>query len=109
MTNNQDAYVEQLAELLSDLRNPDEVQEFLQAFLSKTELQTLSKRLEIIRLLSQQAAYQEIQKQLKVSSATVAGAASFLETAIAKKILYHISVAQWATSWSKKVTKFISR
>jgi len=109
MTNTDtDKLLSQFSELLADLHDPDDVAAFFQQFLSESEVQAITKRLEIVRLLSQNASYHDIQEELKVSSATVASAAAFLETDIAKKIMYHVSIARWADKWSQKLSSFIS-
>lgn len=63
--------LEQFVTLLCDIDHPQEMKEFLQLFLSKTEISVLSKRLATIVLLDQGKSYEEIIKLLHISSATI--------------------------------------
>lgn len=57
---------------LTNLNKKEEVAEFLTDLLSPQELEMLSKRLEIARLLIQENTYQTIKAKLKVSDNTIA-------------------------------------
>lgn len=65
----------QLAQLIADLKKPEEIYEFLGTFLTEAELSMFARRLEIIRRLEENESYLTIQRELKVSSATVAAVA----------------------------------
>lgn len=60
------------------IRSPEDVALFIQDLFTKTEVQFLSKRLRIAKLLLQDKTYEEIEKELHVSHGTVAKVASWL-------------------------------
>ena len=61
-----------LWQLITDLKNPKEVELVWSDLLSKTELTTVAKRLAVAYWLSKKRSYENIKQNLKVSSATVA-------------------------------------
>lgn len=95
-----------LATLLSDIKNPNEMREFLESFLSENEFIGLSKRITIIKLLAKGFSYEQIQKDLNVSSATVSSAASFEDDKVLAKIIQKFEVDDWASNLAKKIIKF---
>lgn len=90
-------------QLLADFKNKQEARVFCQDFLTDSELNTLSNRLEIIKLLNQGVSYAEINKKLKVSSATIASTAQLLEKPGSKLALEKINLDSWAEKMIKKV------
>ena len=96
-------------QLLADLKNPLDIQRFLEAFLTKAELQMLTKRLAISHLLNQNVPYNEIKKRLAVSSATIATVQSLMK----KKpqdftlALKDLEADKWASETSKKIADFL--
>ncbi|MDP3888592.1 MAG: YerC/YecD family TrpR-related protein [bacterium] len=60
-----------LFKVISDLKNPQEIQEFFQDFLSPVEQLMLAKRLSIAVLLSKGYDYASIRKVLRVSPPTI--------------------------------------
>lgn len=60
------------------IRSPEEVALFVQDLFTKTEVQFLSKRLRIAKLLLQDTTYEQIGKELHASHGTVAKVASWL-------------------------------
>jgi uncharacterized protein YerC len=63
---------EVLQETISDLKNPEEIEDFLHDFLSPVEKIMLAKRLSIAVLLNKGYSYESIGKILKVSPPTIA-------------------------------------
>lgn len=66
-------------ELVADIKKPQDVQTFLDEFLSPTEKVMLAKRMAIVILLSTGHDYRAISSMLKVSTSTVAKFALFLK------------------------------
>jgi len=95
------------ATLLADIKNPNEMNEFLDSFLKETEFLGLSKRTAIIRLLSKGYPYEFIQKTLNVSSATVSSTTNFKNDKVLAKILQKFEIDDWAGKIAKKIIKFI--
>lgn len=97
----------QLATLLADLDRPTDVENFLEDFLSETELSVLTKRLGILWLLDKGLSYQEIAEELKVSSATIASIAQVKEKKGVQVVLQLINrhsqlVARIQKWWPKR-------
>lgn len=78
----------ELADAILKLRSKDEILEFINGILSNKEVQNISNRWEIVKLLSQNKAYLDIQRQTGASSATVAKISDALKSNSSfKKIL----------------------
>ncbi|MBI2607513.1 MAG: helix-turn-helix domain-containing protein [Candidatus Doudnabacteria bacterium] len=63
--------IDQLWRGFASLKDKDEVHEFLHDLLSRTEIQMLAKRLEVVRLLNEGWKYEEIKNRLNISEATI--------------------------------------
>lgn len=68
-----------LYSVLSDMRNPMEIEKFLSDVLSETEKTVLAKRLGIVYYLNKNRSYEVIREDLKVSSATIANVQRLME------------------------------
>ncbi len=99
LTHSTDAEITiQFATLIADLKNPVESEQFLQDFLTPTELSVLAKRLAIFKMLKKQHSYQTIQDTLKVSSATVSSVAEFKQSLGARIANQKLTGEEWARS-----------
>jgi uncharacterized protein YerC len=96
----------EFATLLTDIKNPNEMIEFLDSFLKENEFLGLSKRASVIRLLSKGCSYEMVQKTLNVSSATVSSIANFGNEKILAKIIQKFEVDDWAGRLAKKIIGF---
>jgi uncharacterized protein YerC len=92
-------------QLLSEIRTPKEAHQFCEAFFSPSEMSMLMKRLGIAYELEENKPYLEIQKELNVSSATIATVAMRLHLPGYKKALSLLHTAFWAKNWSKKLLR----
>lgn len=95
-----------LHQMIADLKNPAEVEEFLKAFLSETEHSALAKRIAVLYWLDKGRGYNNIHDNLKVSSATVATINSITNTKGAQIVLQKIKAEEWATQWAEKIKSF---
>ena len=102
----QQKIIQQFITLLSDLRHPDECQAFFESFLTKTEQNVFTKRLGITWMLHQGRSYEEIKKQLKVSSATISSVAGQMNGEGAQLIVNKLRVDDWAERWATKIMGF---
>lgn len=100
---------EDLAILLSDLKKPTVVLEFLSAFLTNTELLVLAKRLAILKRLHENNSYEQIQKDLSVSSATISSVAQIRDSHVSDKIMNTLSLHTWAETTAEKIRIWLSR
>lgn len=92
-------------QVVSDLRDPEEVKAFFEDVLTETERTALAKRLAIAHYLAKKRSYDNIKEILKVSSATIAAVAEQMGKggqgfSIA---LQKIRAEEWAESWTKKI------
>ena len=95
-----------LYKVVADLKQEDEVSLFFKSFLSKSELEIITRRIGIIYLLHRKKSYSYIKENLAVSSATVAGIARQLKLKSKsglKIALDKIEAEQWADKWVKKI------
>jgi uncharacterized protein YerC len=96
----EEAIKEQFARLLADLKKPEDIHEFLQTLLTETEYSMLARRIEVLRRLHGKEPYAKIQKELAVSSATVAAVAQLLELEFMQMVLKKLDkVSKKAGGW----------
>jgi len=98
-------------QLLADLKNKEDVAIFLRDFLTPTEYQALVKRLAAALYLDKNRPWKQIQKTLKVSSATVAKTQEMMDKksegfAIAFSF---IKAEQWAGDLAEKISKTMKK
>ena len=81
--------IQTISKVLSKLNSDKEVFEFLNEVLTKSELETLSKRWRILKMLKNSSTQREIASELKVSLCKVTRGAKILknQNAIVKKFL----------------------
>jgi len=100
-----------LAQVIADIRDKDQALQFLQDFLTNTELIALTKRLAVALALDKKTSYETIKKQLQVSSATIAS----VQSAMQKQpkgfeiILRLAKAEEFADKWSQKVANLLSK
>jgi TrpR-related protein YerC/YecD len=91
-------------QVISDLKNPEEVKIFFEDILGEAELTALAKRLAIAHYLDKGRSYQNIRETLKVSSATIASVDRMIKKSPGLKIaLKKIEADQWAEKWAGKI------
>ncbi|MBI2267982.1 MAG: hypothetical protein HYU80_00875 [Candidatus Blackburnbacteria bacterium] len=99
-----------LHELIADLKTPEEIGLLLEAFLSKSEHETMAKRLAIAYWLDKGRGYNNIRTNLKVSSATVASVQETMKKHKGARLaLQHIKADEWAKVWAERIKKFTKR
>ena len=81
--------IETISKALSKLNSSKEIFDFLNEVLTKSELETLSKRWRILKMLKNSSTQREIASELKVSLCKVTRGAKILknQNAIVKKFL----------------------
>ena len=100
---------EELAILLADLKKPDLVLEFLSTFLTETELLVLAKRLAILKRLHDNYSYEQIQKDLSVSSATISTVAQMKDKPVSERIVNALVVHDWAEHTAKRLREWFAK
>lgn len=100
---------EELAVLLADLKKPALILEFLSTFLSSTELTVLAKRLAILKRLHENYSYEQIQKDLAVSSATISSVSQIKDSEASTRVINMLSVHDWASDAADKIRTWLAK
>ena len=94
-------------QVIADINNPKEAEEFLKDFLTKTELEVLTKRLGAAYYLKKNQDYNLIRKNLAISSTTVAAIKNQMFKKGFQLALKKIEAEEWATRWAQKIGKIM--
>ncbi len=97
------------SQVLADIKSADEMDNLLIDFLTEGEYEILSKRLAIAYWLKKGRSYDNIKRNLKVSSATIATIQNEMKKEGFQKALKMIEAEEWATQWAEKIQKFIKK
>ena len=100
---------EDLAILLADLKRPQTMLDFLSTFLSETEMTILSKRLAILKRLHNNHSYEQIQKDLQVSSATISSVAQIKDKDISDDIVQRLQIHDWAERTAHNLRSWLQK
>lgn len=103
----QQAIVDQFITLIADLHSHEEAKAFFESFMTATEQLVFAKRLAIMWLLKQGKSYDEIKKQLHVSSATISSVASLMQKQGVQLSMEKVGIDQWADRLAKKLSRFL--
>lgn len=98
-----------LAQVLSDIKTPDEAIQFLSDFFTKAELESFAKRLAVAYWLKKGRSYTNIKNNLKVSSATIADVSTMSKTKGFELALKKLEAEEWANQWTQKIKKFVGK
>ncbi len=93
--------------VLTDIRKIEQMNDFLVRFLSKSELLTLSKRMGILKRLYSDYSYEDIQNELKVSSATISSMAEIKDEPSTDEAIEKLAVHNWAENMAKKIKSLL--
>jgi len=94
-------------QVISDMKNLEEVETFLKDFFTDAELEVFSKRLAISYWLKKGRSYTNIKRNLKVSSATIADSVTTLKKKGVQLGLKKIEAEEWASKWSERIKKYL--
>lgn len=86
----EEALKEQFAQLLADFKRQELIHEFLTTLLTEGEYSMIARRIEVLRRLQENQSYITIQKELGVSSATVAAISQLKELDLMKDVLKRV-------------------
>jgi uncharacterized protein YerC len=95
----QNKLLEQLLVVIGDLSHPNDVSLFATNFFTPTEINVFSKRLAIIWSLKQGESYEDIKKNLHVSSATISSLSEIANTPAINKVVKIIERDQKISGW----------
>jgi len=97
--------VRTLAQTLTDIKSLGEMEVFLSDFLTDAEHEVFSKRLAIAYWLKKGRSYNNIKRNLKVSSATIAATIHLMKKPGFKLALKVIEAEEWAVQWAARIGK----
>ena len=96
----EEALKEQFAQLLADLKKTESIHEFLSMLLTEGEYSMLARRIEVLRRLQAKQSYLTIQRELAVSSATVAAISQLQHLDFMKDVLKRVKkIAKKTGGW----------
>ena len=98
-----------LNQVVSDLKNEDEVKHFLNDFLTDSEYEVFAKRLAVAYWLRKGRSYKNIKTNLKVSSATIASVQSMIEKKGFALAISKLEAEEWANQWAERFKKITGR
>ena len=95
------------AAALLEFKDLDESFAFLSDFLTKSELETYSKRFAIAYWLKKKRSYANISTNLKVSSATIAEVSQMMKKKGFARAIKRLEAEEWANQWEQKIKRFL--
>jgi TrpR-related protein YerC/YecD len=98
-----------LAQVIADLKNPEEAITFLSNFFTESELETYAKRLAVAYWLKKGRSYANIKDNLKVSSATIATVQEMIDTEGIKLAMKKMEAEEWASQWAERISKVLPK
>ena len=96
-----------LAATLADIRGEEKMLAFLHSFLSSNEFSQLGTRLAIHAQLEAGKSYEQIQKQLGVSSATISTASQQQKSPAMQMALQLLNLDTWARATAEKIRRYV--
>ncbi len=102
---------EMFAQVIADIKTKEQALIFIKDFLTETERVALSKRLALTLYLDRKKSYEEIKKEIGISSATIASVQNCLEKKEEGFImaLNLMKANQWAEKWTDKVSNLFGK
>lgn len=99
-----------LYQVVADIKAPAEAKILLEDFLSKEELEVVTRRLAIAYFIAKGKSYADIKKMLGVSSTTIASIAPQIQKQPGYQLaLKKIQAEEWAQNWANKIGGFLKR
>lgn len=96
----EEALKEQFAHLLADLKKSESIHEFLTILLTEGEYSMVARRIEVLRRLEANQSYLTIQRELGVSSATIAAVSQLQQLDFMKDVLKRVDrIAKKSGGW----------
>ncbi len=96
-------------QLIVDIKSSSEAQEIFSDLLSEAELTSISKRLAVAYWLAKGRSYDNIKRNLKVSSSTIADVRNSVKNSGWKQALLKIDADEWASTWEQRLKSVFKR
>lgn len=100
-------FEDMFAQIIVDIKKKDDAFDFFNDFFSKKELDIISKRLAIGYWLKKGRSYENIKKNIKTSSATIANVQKMLEKKGFNKAIMILEADEWANKWTQRIKQYI--
>lgn len=107
ITQKPNKFEQQLAVTLANIRDEEKMLAFLHSFLSNNELSQLGTRLAIHTQLEAGKSYEQIQKILGVSSATISTASQQQKSPAMQMALQLLNLDTWARETAEKIRRYV--
>lgn len=98
-----------LVQVITDIRNAEEANAFLEDLLTPAERLSLVNRVGIAMFLAQGQSYDMIKQTLGVSSATIAKIQESLDRPGVRLAIQKIRIDQWAGIWAEKLSAALAK
>ena len=95
--------------MISDLKDPNDVETFLKDFFDKVELEDYVKRLSILYWIKKGRDTDNIKRNLEATQKEIDEAKKLLKTKGIKLAIKNIEAEEFANVWSEKFKKFTSK
>lgn len=95
--------------VLTDLKDPQTLQTFVEDFFTPTEQSVFAKRLQVAWLLHQGLSYEAIKDKLHVSSATISSVAAIKDKPGLQKAFELLQVDTWADQMASRVMRWFHK
>ncbi|HKB88164.1 MAG TPA: Trp family transcriptional regulator [Patescibacteria group bacterium] len=95
-----------LSKMLSDLKNPKEIELFLTDFFDDNELEKYIKRLAVAYWLKKGRDVENIKTNLEASVKEITETEKLLKTNGLKLAIKNIEADEWANVWDQRIKKF---
>lgn len=96
-------------QVLADIHSPQEAEAFLADLVTETELEAFAKRLAVAHYLDKGRTYDNIKKNLGVSSATIAKIQEQMNGKGFTIALKKIKAEEWANKWASRISQMMGK
>ena len=95
--------------MLSDLKNPEEIEKFFTDFFDDSEFEKYVRRMAVIYWLKKGRDEENIKTNLGVSKSEILNAGRLLKKSGVKLALKYIEAEEWANEWAEKIRRFAKK
>lgn len=97
------------SQMVADLTNPKEVEDFLNDFFDEQELEKYIKRISIAYWLKKDRSIENIKLNIKASPKEILQVKNLLKKKGLQLAIKKIEADEWANQWAEKIQKFRKR
>jgi len=101
--------INSLIQVFAGIKKTEDINLFLQDFMTDSEIETFAKRLAVAYWLKKNRSYSNIKNNLKVSSATIANTQQMLTKKGLELAIKELEADEWANEWERKIKKIVGK